>query len=64
MVKLGACVRWFFDAFDFSFCRRSCNKVAHAIAQHGRELDAQNLLWLVDAPAFVSGLVASDFAMY
>jgi hypothetical protein len=53
-----------FDAFDFRFCRRSCNKAAHAIAQHGRDLGVQNLLWLDDEPAFVTGLVASDLAMH
>jgi ribonuclease HI len=53
-----------FDAFDFRFCRRSCNKTAHAIAQHGRDVGVQNLLWLEDAPAFVSVLVASDLAMH
>jgi hypothetical protein len=53
-----------FDAFDFRFYRRSCNKVAHAIAKHGRDLGVQNLLWLEDVPAFVSGLVASDLAMH
>jgi hypothetical protein len=53
-----------FDAFDFTFCRRSCNKAAHAIAQHGKELGAMNSVWLEDAPAFVSMLVASDLAMH
>jgi hypothetical protein len=53
-----------FDAFDFRFFRRSCNKAAHAIAQHGRDLGVQNLLWLDDEPAFVTGLVASDLATH
>jgi hypothetical protein len=47
-----------FDVFDFKFCRRSCNKAANAIAQHGRDLGVQNLLWLDDEPAFVTGLLA------
>jgi ribonuclease HI len=53
-----------FDAFEFRFCRRSCNKAAHAIAQHGKTLGVQNLIWLEDAPAFVSVLVASDLATH
>jgi ribonuclease HI len=53
-----------FDAFEFRFCRRSCNKVAHAIAQHGKTLGVQNLLWLDDEPDFVIGLVASDLATH
>jgi hypothetical protein len=52
------------DAFEFKFCRRSCNKAAHAIAQHGKTLGVQNLIWLEDAPAFVSVLVASDLATH
>jgi hypothetical protein len=53
-----------FDAFEFSFCRRNCNTAAHAIAQFGRGADALNSFWLEDAPAFVSGLVASDLALH
>ncbi|XP_071685499.1 uncharacterized protein [Lolium perenne] len=53
-----------FDAFEFRFCRRSCNKAAHAIAQHGGALGVQNLLWLDDEPDFVTGLVASDLATH
>jgi hypothetical protein len=33
-------------------------------AEHGRELGALNSMWLEDAPAFVSALVASDSAMH
>jgi hypothetical protein len=53
-----------FDAFEFSFCRRNCNTAAHAIAQFGKGADALNSFWLEDAPAFVSGLVASDLALH
>jgi ribonuclease HI len=53
-----------FDSFEFSFCRRLCNKVAHAIAQHGRELGVVNSSWSEDASAFVSALVASDIATH
>jgi hypothetical protein len=53
-----------FDSFEFSFCRCLCNKVAHAIAQHGRELGVVDSLWSEVTPAFVSVLVASDIAMH
>jgi hypothetical protein len=53
-----------FDSFEFSFCSRLCNKVADAIAQHGRELGVVNSSWSEDAPAFVLALVASDIAMH
>jgi ribonuclease HI len=33
-----------FDTFDFTFCKRSCNRAAHAIAQHGKELGAMHSL--------------------
>jgi hypothetical protein len=32
------------DVFNFIFCRQSCNKVAHVIAQHVKELGVLNFV--------------------
>ena len=51
-----------FESFEFSFCPRSCNKVAHDIAQFGLRTETGCTGWADDAPEFVSGLIASEFA--
>ena len=42
-----------FDSFEFSFCRRVCNKVAHAIAEHGYRTS-------LPAPAWAEAREVSD----
>jgi ribonuclease HI len=51
-----------FDSFEFSFCPRRCNKVAHSLAQFGYRDESECNGWADHAPPFVSELVASDLA--
>jgi ribonuclease HI len=51
-----------FESFEFIFCSRYCNKVAHALAQYGYTAEDECCGWADDAPNFVSDLVASDVA--
>ncbi|KAE8799427.1 hypothetical protein D1007_25194 [Hordeum vulgare] len=53
-----------FTYVSFSFCRRNCNKVTHAMAAMGASGDAGfGLLWPDDVPNDVAGVVAGDIVM-
>jgi hypothetical protein len=53
-----------FNSVSFIFCRRSCNKVVHAMAALGSLGNHGNsLLWLDDVPDNVRVIVASESAM-
>jgi ribonuclease HI len=50
-----------FNSVSFGFCRRGCNKAAHAMAAMGVAGHAGNgLLWSDDVPYDVRGVVAAD----
>ena len=51
-----------FDRFEFVFCCRTCNSVAHALAQFGFHAALPATVWTEHLPDFVSSLVASDVA--
>ena len=51
-----------FDVFEFDFCRRECNKVAHELAQYGARVGLPISEWIEHVPKFVSVLVTSDGA--
>jgi hypothetical protein len=51
-----------FDDFEFCFCWRDCNKVAHEFAQYGVRAGLPISEWIEHSLDFVSGLVASDSA--
>jgi hypothetical protein len=51
-----------FDSYEFSYCPRECNRVAHELAQFGFRAEEGCLGWADEAPVFVSELVASDIA--
>lgn len=51
-----------FDDFEFVFCRRGCNSVAHALAQFGYDAAVPSTVWMEHMPDFVNVLVASDSA--
>ena len=51
-----------FDSYEFSFCSRKCNNVAHSLAQFGYRDEAECNGWTDRVPSFVSVLVASDLA--
>jgi hypothetical protein len=52
-----------FEFFDFCFATRSCNKVAHSLAQYGLRADSECTGWEGCAPDFISDVVASDAAV-
>lgn len=52
-----------FDAFHFHFCKRSCNSIAHNLADYGHRAGVVCTWWKDDAPSFVWDLVASDSAV-
>ena len=54
-----------FTSVSFNFCRRECNKVAHAMAALGASGNAGNgILWPDAVPNdVVSVIVAADLAM-
>jgi hypothetical protein len=46
------------------FAPRTCNAIAHRLAQFGVELEnVSSVCWLEDFPAFVTDLVASDISL-
>jgi ribonuclease HI len=51
-----------FEFYEFSYCPRSCNKIAHVLAQHGLRADVECVGWADYAPDFVSVLVTSEIA--
>ena len=51
-----------FDRFEFVFCCRTCNSVAHALAQFGFHAALPSIVWKEHLPDFVSSLGASDVA--
>jgi hypothetical protein len=53
-----------FEVFEFSFCPRSCKKIAHELAQFGHLAEEGCLGWADVAPDFVSDLVASEIAAH
>ena len=53
-----------FESYTFSFAPRSCNKVAHTLAQHGLRADVECEGWEDFAPAFLADLVASELAVH
>jgi 3-deoxy-D-arabino-heptulosonate 7-phosphate (DAHP) synthase len=55
------CIRDF-DAFEFSFAVRNCNKVAHSLAKYGADIEDECVGWADDPPQVVSDLLASEFA--
>ena len=52
-----------FETFEFRFAPRSCNSVAHSLAQYGLHAETDCSAWEGSAPVFVSVLVASDVAV-
>lgn len=52
-----------FDAFEFTFCKRSCNSVAHSLAAFGYRAGVVCSWWKDQAPEFVCDLVAGDSAV-
>uniref|UniRef100_A0ACD5TNW0 Uncharacterized protein n=1 Tax=Avena sativa TaxID=4498 RepID=A0ACD5TNW0_AVESA len=51
-----------FDLADVVLCRRTCNSVAHWLAQFGYQGIAPYSTWEEDVPDFVIGLVVGDSA--
>ncbi|KAK1628050.1 hypothetical protein QYE76_002365 [Lolium multiflorum] len=51
-----------FDSFDFIFCPRKCNRIAHTLAQYGLRAEDECVGWADVAPPIVSDLVASELA--
>lgn len=49
-----------FEFYEFMFCLRDCNKVAHALAQFAMGAATPLSVWASNAPDFVSGLVITD----
>ena len=53
-----------FSMFEIIYCPRTCNKVAHVLADFGAKLDHNNVvIWFQEAPDFVNVLLASDVAV-
>ena len=53
-----------FSSFSINYCPRACNSVADALANFGASSALSSpVIWTEDVPDFVSGLVASDFAV-
>ena len=48
-----------FDECDFSFTRRTGNKVAHELVQYARHL-SDSSIWLEEYPSFIEHLVSQD----
>ena len=53
-----------FETSSFQFAPRSCNEVAHRLAQHGLRADAACVGWEDEAPDFLVDLVASEAAVH
>ena len=53
-----------FDAFEFTFCKRSCNSVAHSLAAFGYRAGVVCSWWKDQAPELVCDLVAGDSAVH
>jgi ribonuclease HI len=51
-----------FEAFEFSFVSRTCNKVAHSLAKLGYEGEDECVGWADDPPQCVSVMVTSELA--
>jgi hypothetical protein len=51
-----------FESYEFNYCPRSCNKIAHELAQHGLCADDECVGWADSAPDFVSVMVTSEIA--
>jgi ribonuclease HI len=51
-----------FEAFEFNFCPRTCNRVAHELAQSGFRSEVECVGWAENSPSFVTDLLASDSA--
>ncbi|XP_073363127.1 uncharacterized protein [Aegilops tauschii subsp. strangulata] len=49
-----------FESYDFKFCRRGCNLIAHNLAQFGLGAVVSLSVWDVEAPDFVSALVGTE----
>lgn len=49
-----------FVSYEFKYCRRDCNMVAHTLARFGLSADAPLSFWAGDAPSFVSVLVNTE----
>jgi hypothetical protein len=71
LAKIGVLVRDIrsdcigsFDSYDFSFCPRSCNRVAHELAHFGLRAKDGCSGWADEAPSFVSEFVASDIVVH
>jgi hypothetical protein len=53
-----------FEVFEFSFCHKSCNKIAHELAEFERLAEEGCLGWANVTPNFVSDLVVSEIAAH
>jgi ribonuclease HI len=53
-----------FNLFNFIFCRRECNKVAHSLAQFGYSAEVECSGWTDEVPPFISDVVSSDLAVH
>ena len=53
-----------FESYSFQFVPRTCNAVAHLLAQHGLRSDSTCVGWEDDAPSFIVDLVASECAVH
>ena len=54
----------FLETFSFQFVSRTCNVVAHSLAQYGLRAETECMGWEVNAPDCISAVVASDIAVY
>jgi hypothetical protein len=71
LAKIGVLVRDIrsdcigsFDSYDFSFCPRSCNRVAHELAHFGLRAEDGCSGWADEAPSFVSEFAASNIDVH
>ena len=53
-----------FESFEYLFAPRSCNIVAHSLAQYGLRVESECTGWHGEAPDFLSVLVAGDIAVH
>lgn len=52
-----------FDSFHFSFSGRTCNNVAHELANLGTNSESYNSFWKATVPNFIVNLLANDLAV-
>ena len=53
-----------FGSYEFMFCHRECNRVAHSVAQFGLRAAGPFSVWAAEAPDFVSVLVDTEMVRH